>query len=409
MFLINFIIRNKLNLLYFSIAVLSLIAFTKIFDEFYRLVLLDSNNSAIDLKIIKRGIRLWFSDKAVPKELKDAMYPPASYAMLWPLIGWLKLSIARIVWTFTLIPSLVLVSYIFVKHSLARGTEESFLALIIPLSLNSVGITIGNGQLGIQALVLMIIALLMLRKKEKNIVNDILISIVTVFALIKPSVTAPFFWIFIFVYPNYRIVLYTVGIYLILTIIPFHFRGMSIFDYLFYDKNALEISSMVKQTYKNLVSGTIYGSAGGGYANLHSLFGYLGLSRLNLIASFVMLIMFGFWTLLNRKADFWLLMAVTALFSRFWMYHRAYDDILLIVPMITLFRLIKLEHISFHIRQISLVLLIITTIAMLVPARMQIIYPFSYLFIWGHIIIWLALLFFFLYLIRRQYLSEMRL
>jgi len=260
--------------------------------------------------------------------------------------------------------------------------------------------------LGIQALVLMIIALLMLRKKKKNIFNDILISLVTVLALVKPSVTAPFFWIFILVYPNYRIVLFTVGIYIILTIIPFYFRGMNIFDYLFYNENSLAFSTMLKQTYINVVSGTIYGSAGGGYANLHSLFGYLGISRFNLIASEISLILFGLWTYLNRKADFWLLLAVTALFSRLWMYHRVYDDILLIVPMITLFRLIKLEKLSINIRQSSLIMLIITTVSMLAPARLQLIAPWSYFFIWGHIIIWFVLLFFFLYLIRKQYLSK---
>ena len=402
MLLINFIQRNKLTLLSLSIAILVLLACLKIFDEFYRLVFLDSHNAAIDLKVLKRGVRLWFSDSAVPKELQTAMYPPASYAMLWPLIGWIKLSFARIVWTFTLIPSLVLVSYIFLKHSLAKGSEESFIALIIPLSLNATGVAIGNGQLGIQVLVLMMGALLILQRKEKHISNDILVSLMIVLALIKPSVTAPFFWIILLVYPNYRVILLTISIYLLLTIVPFYFRDSNMFDYFFFK----EVTSVVKQTYSNVVYGTITGSSHGGYANLHSLLAFFGLERLNLIASGILLIIFGFWVYLNKKADIWLLLAVTAIFSRLWMYHRVYDDILLIVPMITLFRLIKLEHLSLNIRQISLVLLIITTVSMLAPASLQLISPWSYLFVWGHVVVWFVLLFFFLYLIRKQYLSK---
>jgi len=74
--------------------------------------------------------------------------------------------------------------------------------------------------------------------------------------------------------------------------------------------------------------------------------------------------------------------------------------------MITLFRLVKLEHVNINIKQTSLILLIITTISMLAPARLQFIAPWSYFFVWGHIIIWFVLLFFFLYLIRKQYLSK---
>jgi hypothetical protein len=288
------------------------------------------------------------------------------------------------------------------KHSLAKGSEESFIALIIPLTLNATGVAIGNGQLGIQVLVLMMGALLILQRKEKHISNDILVSLMIVLALIKPSVTAPFFWIILLVYPNYRVILLTISIYLLLTIVPFYFRDSNMFDYFFFK----EVTSVVKQTYSNVVYGTITGSSHGGYANLHSLLAFFGLERLNLIASGILLIIFGFWVYLNKKSDIWLLLAVTAIFSRLWMYHRVYDDILLIVPMITLFRLIKLEHLSLNIRQISLVLLIITTVSMLAPARLQLISPWSYLFVWGHVVVWFVLLFFFLYLIKKQYLSK---
>jgi hypothetical protein len=44
---------------------------------------------AIDLKILHRLVQLWFVGQPVYPELPGALYPPASYAMLWPFLGWL--------------------------------------------------------------------------------------------------------------------------------------------------------------------------------------------------------------------------------------------------------------------------------------------------------------------------------
>jgi len=389
--LMNFIERNKLTLLNLSIAILVLLAFLKISDEFFRLVLSDSGNAAIDLKVLKSGINLWFSNRPIVAELHSAVYPPTSYAMLWPFIGWIDFSTARVVMAISFIPSLMLTAYLFLKNSLAKNTEELFVAASIPLSMNAVGVTIGNGQFGLHVLLLFVFAILLLKQKEVSFAKEILISIMILISLIKPSVTAPFLWILFIVYPNRRVIILTIFSYALLTLAAFYFR----------ETNLQEVVSVVSDTLNNIRWGTIVGTSHEGYANLHSLLAYLGLERLNLIASGIFFIIFGFWVYLNKKADIWLLLAVTAIFSRLWMYHRVYDDILLIVPMITLFRLVKLEHLNIGIKQISLILLIITTVSMIAPARLQLLAPWSYFFVWGHIIVWLVLLFWFLFLIRR--------
>jgi len=363
----NFIQRNKLTLLSLCIAILALLAFIKIFDEFFRLVLSDSGNAAIDLKVLKRGINLWFSNRPILTELKSAIYPPTTYAMLWPFIGWIDFSTARVVMSISFIPSLLLTAYLFLKNSLAKNTEELFIAALIPLSINAVGVTIGNGQLGLHVLLLFVFAILLLKQKEISFPKEILISIMILFSLIKPSVTAPFLWILLLVYPNRRVIFLTILSYALLTFVAFYFR----------DTEIHEISSIVSNTIQNIKKGTVAGSTEGGYGNLHSLLAFVGLQRFNLLASAILFFVFGIWVYIYKKADIWLLLAVTAIFSRLWMYHRVYDDILLIVPMITLFRLVKLEHLSSNIRQISLVLLIITTVSMLALARLQFIAPWS--------------------------------
>jgi uncharacterized membrane protein YbaN (DUF454 family) len=49
----------------------------------------------------------------------------------------------------------------------------------------------------------------------------------------------------------------------------------------------------------------------------------------------------GVWTWRHRRADPWLLMSAAAFAARFWTYHGWYDDLLLLIPMIALFRLAK--------------------------------------------------------------------
>jgi hypothetical protein len=40
----------------------------------------------------------------------------------------------------------------------------------------------------------------------------------------------------------------------------------------------------------------------------------------------------------HRRIDIWLLLSVAALMARFWARHRWYDDLLLLLPMVALFR-----------------------------------------------------------------------
>src|SRR5215475_11010952 len=56
---------------------------------------------AADLKMRYQEVQLWFSGNPVysgQAQAMHAVYPPASYAMLWPLLGWLAFTPARGLW-----------------------------------------------------------------------------------------------------------------------------------------------------------------------------------------------------------------------------------------------------------------------------------------------------------------------
>ncbi|MFQ5936741.1 MAG: hypothetical protein ACE5LB_10055, partial [Acidiferrobacterales bacterium] len=58
------------------------------------------------------------------------------------------------------------------------------------------------------------------------------------------------------------------------------------------------------------------------------------------------------------------LIGVSAIVARFWVYHRAYDDMLLLLPMITLFRIAKQDTVGNGDSVVAGVLLAVTMIAM---------------------------------------------
>jgi hypothetical protein len=78
-----------------------------------------------------------------------------------------------------------------------------------------------------------------------------------------------------------------------------------------------------------------------GSTNLHRLLSRWNLGGWIFPASCLVFALHGWWVYRHRRVDPWLLMGVTAVVARFWTYHRQYDDLLIVLPAITLFRLAK--------------------------------------------------------------------
>ena len=94
--------------------------------------------------------------------------------------------------------------------------------------------------------------------------------------------------------------------------------------------------------------GVEWGTARGGYANEHSWLEAIKLEGLEGPASLLALMILGFWVYRYRRADIWILMGVTALVARFWTYHMWYDDLLILLPMVALFRIANQRRAGCH-------------------------------------------------------------
>jgi hypothetical protein len=200
-------------------------------------------------------------------------------------------------------------------------------------------------------------------------------------ALVQPTIAAPFFWLVMFVAPRIKPAVLVVAMYLGLTAfaVPFQIGATIPAKPKPVGKtpaaakasaaapkptpaptvaptpgevpppNALQTDGSVQilNTWSaRATHGAYHGSLKGGYASVHDLLAAVGLARWNWPVSLAILLGLGAWTFRNRQADLWLLLAVTAIVARIWTYHRWYDDLLLLFPLITLFRMTKLPQYS---------------------------------------------------------------
>src|SRR3972149_452115 len=376
--------KHASMLLSFAVALMSVFALMKLGEEFWRLTLDSSSMGAIDLKSRHIEVRRWFEGRPVYSELDKAVYPPASYVMLWPLLGWLgAVTPARWVWAATTLGALVWLVYLVVKERGAETTLERIFVALIPLSMNATGSTIGNGQLTVHIVPALLAGLLLLQERRRSWSKDILASIFILLALVKPSITVPFFWIVLFVSRRLRPAL----------LITLGYIGLTLFAVSFQEPGLL---SLIHDWTVRISAVAV--RVEGGYANLSIWLATLGLEELSLPASLLVLVALGFWIFLHRHLDIWLLLGVTAIVACFWTYHRWHSDLLILLPMITLFRIAKQDSSADRSAVLAGVLLAITVLAMFAPYRVLYLpSPWSLLFTGGHAIVWIVMLIFLLY------------
>ena len=132
-------------------------------------------------------------------------------------------------------------------------------------------------------------------------------------------------------------------------------------------------------------------------ANVHIWLATLGLEKWIFSASLVILLILGLWNYCYRHIDLWILLGVTAYVARFWTYHRWYDDALIVLPMVTLFRIAKQGPTYLGGNVMAGVLLAVTLMVMLAPGGLFLFPPpWDMWFVTGQISIWLAGLIFLL-------------
>jgi hypothetical protein len=251
-------------------------------------------------------------------------------------------------------------------------------------------VTLGNGQLIVHLLPALVIGYTLLSRKGRGWWKNLVAEALILFTLVSPTIAPPFFWIALFVPETLRPAILIMLGYLASSFFAISFQGTA-------------LVSLERGWRKSAVAGAVIGAEEGGYANLHSWLGTLGLEQWNLPVSLLVLAVLGVWTDRHRHVDLWLLLGVTAIVARFWAYHRLYDDLLMLLPMVTLFRIAKRSPSTEGTGVAAGVLLAISWVAALSPPRL--LYsppPWGWLFRTGQVVIWVTMLLFLLMQARRE-------
>ena len=372
--------KHRNTILRVSIVLLALYACAKLGDEFYRLTLRPDRPGAIDLKLRYREVHEWFAGNPVYGRIPQAVYPPATYAILWPFLGWMSLGAARWFWAATSAGALAWLAVLLVRESGAQDRPERWFVALMPLSLIGTGVCLGNGQLTIHLLLALLTGLVLMCRPGGSWGRDAAAAGLMVIASAKPSIAAPFFWIALFAPGRLRPAALTLVFYGLLTVGSAHFQKPGLFELM---GQWLKFAPMEV--------------AEQGYADLHKWMTLLGLKAYALHVSLAVLAAAGIWVYQHRRADLWLQLAVVAMVARLWTYHRQYDNMLLLPPMLVFFRVAR-EDAEVERRTAAGLLLGLLLVALMFPARMLEWWPqpWPFLFSLVHTALFLAALVFLL-------------
>lgn len=381
--------RNRSAVMRLVIAVLATVAAAWLGYQFWRLLFQPGAEGALDLRQRYLELHTWFSERKAYGELVTAVYPPASYVLLWPFLIWSSFTAVRWIWALTALFALVWLAAILVREGAAVSRMDRTFLILMPLSMYATGATLGNGQLLVHLMPVLLTSLLLLRGRP-SWYEELAAALMFVIALTKPSATAPFFWIVLIGLGNWRAAVYiTVG-----------YLGLTLWASVYQSGSPLDL---VREWLQQAEVGVEWGNERGGYANQGRWLSRVELGHWTTPVSSIALLMAGIGTYFIRRSDFWVLLGVTAIIARFWTYHAWYDDLLLLLPAVALFR-IATEGGSARLRISAGFLLGCMVFSLLAPGGLYLLpEPWRSVYVGFQLAVWLLVFLFLIVLARRQH------
>jgi hypothetical protein len=316
--------RYRRGLCWSAVCGMAVVAIGRWYTALFLLLFSSEGRAAVDLLQRWNETRRWFAGLPFSSLPWNMAYPPATYIVLWPALGWLSQTAVRWLWAGLLLASLAWLTVLLVRASGAERIEERALWVSLVLSSQATTLVIANGQLAILVMPALIVGVLLSFRRPRQARTDLAIAGLGLFGLVKPTIAAPFCWSYLFCAPTlWPGALLGAG-YIALTLAAAAFQPLSLRD----------LASQYMESTRGF-------DAGWGYGSLHSLFGLHGLHQWVAPVALTALAGLGIWVYCHRRSDPWLILSVTALVARFWTYHQIYDDLLILVPLAFLSRWVR--------------------------------------------------------------------
>lgn len=324
--------------------------------EFWRLLLEHGFLGATDLNHRLREAHAWFAGRPVYGHIPGAVYPPVTPVLLWPFVGWLDLGPARWLWGLVTLASLAWLVVLIVRETGARSRLERAVVALAVLAMYPTGATVGDGQLLITVLPLLLTGLALLRRPTGGLRVDLLAALLLLAAMVKGTAVAPFLVVAALAPWRKRP----------LVLACLAYTGLTLFAVSFQHDGVVSLFRQWLHAAADTAAG--YGSAN--YANVQGWLGAAGLRGWVLPASALVIVAFAYWAWRHRNVDPWILIGVAGYVARFWTYHRQYDDLLIVLPMVALYRIARAGSRTRNRDVIAGVLLAATLAVLLWPGGM---------------------------------------
>ena len=345
--------RHGQQLLQLGIGLMIVAALWRLEVELPKLIWGQGEFDAVDLISRHREVERWFAGLPVYGAIPNGDYPPASYPLLWPWIGWLSREATRWFWAITTLLMLAWLGWLGMRESYAATFWEKAFIVLIPFALYPAGTGIRVGQVTAHLMAPLVLGLLLMRRAHPHPKwgRDLLAAALFLFALVKPTVSAPFFWV----------VCFMPGRWLPVLMVSVGYGALALLAVQYQEGNLLTLH-LDWLNHASTQLDTI------GHASVHTWLEAAGLSDWMLPVSLLFFGVAGIWTAIYRRSCPWILLSVAAMVARFWVDHQVFDDLLLWIPLIALFRLTQLEA-NPWVRITAAILFALNWLLLMVPAR----------------------------------------
>ncbi len=289
----------------------------RVFLQARELVAGTSYAAAFDLHMRWVEASRWAAGLPVYEATKSN-YPPATYALLAPLIGRLEWPTLRAIWLVVSLAALAAISVMAV--SAVRRPGARALAAVLPWAAYGTALTLGVGQLGLPALACGLGGVLLARRYRGRAVGVALAGGLFALSLVKPTLTAPWFWLLAIAGAPLSAVV-AASLYVAATLAALASQP---------EPGVRLLATWMENAQLHM---------GRGYGSVADAAVWLGWSSLALPLGLLVLALFALWSWRFRRADPWLLLGVGAVVARVFTYHYYVDDLLALAPMVALLRL----------------------------------------------------------------------
>lgn len=202
------------------------------------------------------------------------------------------------------------------------------LAVLLPLSGYAAWATIGNGQLTLFLLAILLVVVLRVQHAPRQSWNteDLLLGAGLVFTMAKPHFAAPFLCLLLWSPRGRRLLVAAVLGQLVLSLAAASFQHAG-------------LAALLAEWVRVAEALAVRSATDGSFANLHTWLVLAGQERWILPATVTAFLGFLLWSGRARRAAFWVQLGAAGVFSRLLAYHRIYDDLLILPAQVALLSL----------------------------------------------------------------------